>query len=102
MEANTKYCLGAKKKSIKMVDAYMSCKCGYEFCWLCLKSWRDTAHPQGGFTPVTIMRAKAEGKLKGEAADYANAVNSKQKEEQKDWPGIENDLTLWPTLCHLW
>ena len=85
MEANTKYCPRKKKIYKDGGCMHMSCKCGYEFCWLCLKSWRRHGSSTGFYACNYYERAKAEGKLKGEAADYANAHDeaAKQKEEQE-------------------
>lgn len=28
---------------------HMTCKCGYEFCWLCLGPWTKHGEKTGGF-----------------------------------------------------
>lgn len=61
---------------------HMTCKCGNEFCWLCLGSWKDHNSNTGGTGSCTIYKEKvskgenlSEEVKKQEAAQVVHSFN---------------------------
>ena len=41
---------------------HMTCKCGYEFCWLCGDNWKTHGEKTGGFYKCNLYKESIHDK----------------------------------------
>lgn len=66
--ANTKTCPKCKNAIQKNLGCmHMTCRCGYQFCWLCLGDWTSHGDSTGGYYRCNVFQVQHDkGKLKDE------------------------------------
>mmetsp|Transcript_30989 Transcript_30989/g.30648 ORF Transcript_30989/g.30648 Transcript_30989/m.30648 type:complete len:334 (+) Transcript_30989:601-1602(+) len=81
--ANTKQCPSCKVRIQKNQGCmHMTCKCGYQFCWLCGGNWTEHGEATGGFYKCNKFEAKQKrGELSAEERKRAIAAQSTQRYE---------------------
>ncbi|KAI3880487.1 hypothetical protein MKX03_001696 [Papaver bracteatum] len=74
--ANSKSCPKCKKPIQKNEGCmHMKCKCGFDFCWLCLGDWKTHGEKTGGFYACNIYE-----KVRGSASDEEEKIKNKAKD----------------------
>jgi len=72
---NTKKCGGCGKRIEKNQGCnHMTCKCGYEFCWVCGKEWKEHT---GSYYNCNQF-------VEGEGGDKGNSGNRGEREKELD------------------
>jgi len=63
IKANTKICPGCKEPIAKNQGCmHMTCRCGHEFCWLCLGLWKEHGSNTGGYYKCSIYKPDVHDK----------------------------------------
>ena len=81
--ANTKSCPKCKNAIQKNLGCmHMTCRCGYQFCWLCLGDWLEHNEKTGGSYQCNIFQGnQKQGKYDKLERDRAKAALSLQRFE---------------------
>ena len=83
IKANTKTCPHCKNPIQKNEGCmHMTCRCGHQFCWLCLGDWSEHGSSTGGFYACNkFQKARLEGKYKKEERERFLAEQSVKRYE---------------------
>lgn len=78
---NTKVCPGCKNRIQKNLGCmHMTCRCGHEFCWLCMGPWSEHGGATGGYYACNKYNADQQaGKYKQEERAKVIAEQSLQR-----------------------
>jgi len=83
IKANTKTCPRCKNPIQKNEGCmHMTCRCGHQFCWLCLGDWSDHGSQTGGYYACNkFQQARLQGKYKQEERERFLAEQSVKRYE---------------------